>query len=99
MKKLIFSVLTVAFVATSASIVTAQSAAAPQTAQAQETKTKVDPASLPEAVKATLAGDDYKDWQVNNAFEVKGATPYYEIELKKGDARNTVKLDKDGKKI
>lgn len=97
MKKLIFSVLTVAFIATSASVVTAQSSA-PQTAPAQETKTKVDPASLPDAVKATLAGE-YKDWQVNNAFEVKGATPYYEIELKKGDERNTVKLDKDGKKI
>ncbi|XZF13838.1 hypothetical protein ACTHGU_18810 [Chitinophagaceae bacterium MMS25-I14] len=64
-----------------------------------DSKTQIDPAKLPDAVKATLKGDEYKDWQITNAYEIKGSVAYYEIELKKGDSENTVKLDKDGKKI
>lgn len=100
MKKVIFSVMTAAIVATGVISVNAQSAVADTTTQAtQDSKVKVDPSSLPEPVKAVLASDEYKGWQIVNAYEVKGAVPYYELELKNGDQKNTVKLDKDGKKI
>jgi len=71
--------------------------AAPE-AQAEQ-KTKIEAAALPDAVKATLAGDEYKDWTVSTAWDVKAATEYYVVELKKADQTTTVKFDKDGKKI
>ncbi|MGN6567329.1 MAG: hypothetical protein ACTHJ0_05220 [Flavipsychrobacter sp.] len=74
----------------------AQQAAAQATAQA-DGNTKIEAASLPAAVKTSLAGADYKDWSVSNAWQAKDGS--YVIELKKADATTTVKMDKDGKKI
>ena len=67
----------------------------------QDEKKPVKVEELPDAVKATLAGDDYKEWMAEKAFQVKPATgaEYYEIELKKGEETKTVKLDKDGKPV
>ncbi|WP_298740486.1 hypothetical protein [uncultured Chitinophaga sp.] len=67
----------------------------------QDEKTPVKVEELPDAVKAALAGDDYKEWKAEKAFMVKPASgaEYYEVELKKGEEAKTVKLDKDGKVV
>ncbi len=65
-----------------------------------ETRTAVKPEELPEAVKQTLASDDYKGWAPSTIFLVKGASEYYEVTLtKEGSEANTVKIDKEGKKV
>lgn len=79
---------------------TAQTAAPAPTQQATaqaDGNTKIEAASLPAAVKTSLAGADYKDWSISNAWQAKDGS--YVIELKKADATTTVKMDKDGKKI
>jgi hypothetical protein len=66
----------------------------------QEERKAVKLDELPEAVKTSLAGDDFKGKEATEAFLVKnGATEYYEITLKGADAETKVKFDKDGKKI
>lgn len=67
----------------------------------QDERKEVKVEELPDAVKAALAGDDYKEWTAEKAFMVKPASgaEYYEIGLKKGDEMKTVKLDKDGKVV
>lgn len=69
--------------------------------QIQDEKKPVKVEELPDAVKAALAADDYKDWKAEKAFMVKPASgmEYYEIEMKKGEEAKTVKLDKDGKVV
>lgn len=66
-----------------------------------EKRTPVIPDQLPEPVKQTLAGNDYKGWTPSSAFLVaKGTKEHYEIKLvKEGSDPNTIKLDKDGKKV
>ncbi|MCE7058465.1 hypothetical protein [Dyadobacter sp. CY343] len=67
---------------------------------AQE-KVAVRPEDLPEAVKSTLASDDYAEWKVSSAYIVKrdNNAQYYEINLKKGEESLTVNLDKYGRKV
>lgn len=65
-------------------------------AMQQSEKTTVKAEELPEAIKTTLKGTDYAGWTVSAATLEKGV---YSIELKKGDQKNTVNLDKDGKKV
>lgn len=67
----------------------------------QDEKKPVKVEELPDAVKSTLAGDEYKEWMAEEAFHVKPATgsEHYEIKLKKGEESKTVKLDKDGKVV
>lgn len=67
----------------------------------QDEKKPVKVEELPDAVKAALSGDDYKEWKPEEAFWVKPASgaEYYEIKLKKGEEAKTVKLDKDGKVV
>src|ERR1700749_1104150 len=77
MKKMIVSAFMLAAIA---STTYAQSATAQKTiatATQDDNKTKVDPATLPDAVKATLAGDAYKDWKVTSAWAVKADPAYY----------------------
>jgi hypothetical protein len=54
---------------------------------------------LPEAVKKTLAGDDYKGFAITEATLVKSAdaTSHYEVSLAKDKETKLVKIDKDGK--
>lgn len=73
--------------------VATQQAATPQT----EEKTKLDPANLPDAVKSTLATEQYKSWQPTSAWQLKAEPLFYVIELKKGDQTTLLKVDKDGK--
>jgi uncharacterized membrane protein YkoI len=61
-------------------------------------KVKIKKEDLPEAVRTALAGNDYKGWEISEAYMYKEAGTY-EIELKNGDQKKTVKLDKDGKVI
>ncbi len=67
-----------------------------KTENAIQEKTEIKAESLPEAVKKTLAGDDYKGWEISKAYTAKEG---YEVELKKGTETKTIKLDKDGKVI
>ena len=66
-----------------------------------EKRTPVIPTDLPEAVKESLAGDDYKGWTPSSAFLVaKDDKEYYEIKMTKdGSDANKVKFSKDGKKV
>ena len=60
-------------------------------------KTKVEAAALPEAVKATLATDAYKEYKVSEAWMTKGTPDVYTLQLANGEKTMTVNIDKDGK--
>lgn len=60
----------------------------------------IKPEDLPQAVKTTLQGQEYRDWSVSAAFHVKkDNAEYYEVELTRAMETKTVKLDKEGKKV
>jgi len=105
MKKMILSVfaLTVMATVSYAQNASQQTAPAPaaQTDQqtAQEKKTPVDANNLPAAVKKAMAADEYKEWKLVSGWQIEGATPYYVLELQKGEERRTVKLDSTGKAL
>lgn len=61
-------------------------------------KVKIKKEELPEAVRTALAGNDYKGWEITEAYKYKEAGTF-EVELKNGEEKKTVKLDKDGKVI
>ncbi|MEJ0033564.1 MAG: hypothetical protein WDO15_25940 [Bacteroidota bacterium] len=61
-------------------------------------KVKIKKEELPDAVKTALAGNDYKGWEISEAYMWK-ESGNYEVELKNGDQKKTVKLDKDGKVV
>ncbi len=64
----------------------------------QDEKEKINADQLPETVKTTLSGEEYKDWTVSAAYHLK-SSDQYEVELSKDGETKTVKLDKDGKVI
>lgn len=64
-----------------------------------DNRTKVTAEELPAPVKATLATDAFKAYQVSNAYLVKAETEYYEIEALKGEEKATLKFDKEGKAL
>jgi hypothetical protein len=100
MKKVIVSAFVMALV--SFGVVQANTGAEQSSiSQRLQDKVAVKPEDLPEAVKTTLAGDVYKDWEVTGAFLVtkEDKTQYYEIAVKMGEQTATVNLDKDGKKV
>jgi uncharacterized membrane protein YkoI len=61
-------------------------------------KVKIKKEELPDAVKTALTGNDYKGWEISEAYMWK-ESGNYEVELKNGDQKKTVKLDKDGKVV
>jgi hypothetical protein len=63
----------------------------------QETKTPVKPEALPDAVKTTIAGEDYKGWVASSAFMIKTPVEHYEVVLTKDKETKTVKFASDGK--
>lgn len=104
MKKIIIASASLFFVAiTNINAATSNNPVATATtvkSDSSDTRTAVKPEELPEPVKQTLAGDDYKGWAPSTAFLVKGASEYYEVTLtKEGSEANTVKIDKEGKKL
>jgi opacity protein-like surface antigen len=102
MKKMILSAVAVmAFAAASyaqeAVVKTEAAPAAQAQVTADETRTQVDINALPEGVKQALASDQYKDWQLATAWYIKSTAEYYVLEMKKGEEKTTLKLNKDGK--
>ena len=65
-------------------------------AQVDANKVKITEDQLPQAIKTTLAKDDYKDWKVDTAYFYKGDKEYYQVVLKKDTETKTVNFDKDG---
>jgi hypothetical protein len=96
MKKVILSVLVLFFAG--ATFVNAVTISTISSATHQDDKVKIKNEELPEAVKTTLQGAEYKDWTVSAAYHLKSADQY-EVELKKDAETKTVKLGKDGKVV
>jgi hypothetical protein len=87
----------------------------PSTSMAQEDgRVKIKSQDLPDAVKKSLEGQDFRGWLVNSSYKVKSsnvnddtsisatgatATEVYIVELKNGAQTKTVRFDKDGKKL
>lgn len=59
----------------------------------QDTKTAIKPEQLPDGIRKTLKGDEYKDWTVSSAAMVKDN---YEVILMKDKESKTVRFDKEG---
>lgn len=64
----------------------------------QDTRVKIDPKELPDAVKTVLDGDEYTGWEVKAAYKdtEKGT---FEVELTNGAGKVTQKFNKEGTKI
>ena len=98
MKKVTILALLFVFAAGIANTEAATVARRSASAVKYDEKVKIKKEELPDAVKTALAGNDYKGWQISEAYMWKEAGTY-EIELKNGDQKKTVKLDKDGKVV
>jgi hypothetical protein len=98
MKKVVFffsaMVVGIGFVNATGTIVTNPNVVTVQ----QDDKEKIKPEELPEAVKTTLNGDEYKGWLVQTAYRIK-SKDIYEVEVKKGAETKTIRFDKDGKVV
>ncbi len=73
----------------------------PAAAPAQDQKsTELQPiaaSELPAAITASLQGQDYSGWTVENAYKKeKDGKMIYKVELKNGAETKTVKFDADG---
>lgn len=108
MKKIVFSVLLLTLgggIAAFAQNVQATIMEAPPVPGAavsmstQPEKSSVEPADLPEAVRTTLAGDAYKEWTVLAAWRVKDTATYYELQVKKGEDVQMIRVDENGKPL
>lgn len=64
----------------------------------QEEREKIKKEELPEPVKTTLNGDEYKGWLISAAYRIKSKDTY-EVELKKGAEAKTIRFDKEGRVI
>ncbi len=67
------------------------------TEQADE-KVKMKMEDLPEAVKTTLTTEPYNGWKAETVYLNK-TKDHYEIEVKKGTEKRTLKISKDGKAV
>lgn len=100
MKKVLFTVAALAAgmaFATAQTIAPAQEASTVSSVQAVE-RVKIKPEELPDAIKTTLKGDDYKGWTTSTAYH-DTAKNIYEVELRKGSETKLLKFDADGKKV
>lgn len=68
------------------------------TQQDSTTKTPVKIDALPDAIKATLSSDKYKEWTPVAAFLIKDSSKaeYYQIDIKKAEETASLKIGKDG---
>ncbi|MBG6236567.1 hypothetical protein IWX76_003161 [Pedobacter sp. CAN_A7] len=98
MKKIILSAAFLAFAGIAS--VQANEVNAPITTLVQDstTKTPVKVEELPDAVKATLQTDAYKEWVPTTAHLVVLAnkSEYYQIDVKKGEETGSLNIGKDG---
>ena len=60
----------------------------------QDDKVKIKKENLPEPVKKTLQGDGYKEWIILRAYKLSNGE--FEVALRKGNAFQTIQVDKDG---
>ena len=97
MKKMIVSVFMLGTLAATTYAKDVKNTTATTVAATDDNKTKIDPATLPDAAKATLASDAYKDWKVTTAWVIKADPVYYTVELQKDGKTNSMDFDKDGK--
>jgi len=99
MKNLILGAAILAFAGIST--VSASEIKTPVTVTIQQdstTKTPVKLDALPDAVKATLSSDKYKDWTPTAAFLIVDASKaeYYQVDAKKAEETASLKIGKDG---
>ena len=99
MKKIILSAAFLAFAGIAT--VSANEVITPATIVTQQdstTKTPVKLEELPDAVKATLQSDKYKEWVPSAAFLVTAAdkSEWYQVDVKKGEETASLKVGKDG---
>ena len=100
MKKIILSALVLGFATVTSVNANPISYSPVITINANQDEIPVKPEDLPAAVKTTLAGDEYKDWQIVTAYLVKkDGLETYKINLMKDKETKLVKLDKDGKVV
>lgn len=102
MKKFILSAALLAFAGLAT--VKASDIKAPLALTVQQDSTSKVPVKLeelPDAVKATLQSDKYKEWIPQTAFLITAAdkTSWYQIDVKKGEQTASLKVGKDGKVI
>lgn len=66
--------------------------------QDSSSKVAVKLEELPDAVKATLKADAYKEWTPTTAFLITNAdkSSYYQVDVKKGTEAAFLKIGKDG---
>ena len=64
-------------------------------------RTPVKAEDLPDAVKEALAGEEYSEWTIKEAFAVAPAegVPFFEISLQKGDENRVVTLNEAGEVV
>ncbi len=64
-------------------------------------KVAVKPADLPKGIQSVIKSDDFKGWEITDAFLVTAPdkSQYYELSVKKGKESARVKLDKDGNNV
>ncbi|MBX2967239.1 MAG: hypothetical protein KF845_13925 [Cyclobacteriaceae bacterium] len=103
MKKVFFSMIAILMLSTT--VLMAQEpvkneakegqAAIEQQVPVQDEKVEIKAEELPQAVRTTLATEEYKDWTIEKAYHLK-TLDYYEVKLKNGAESKSVKFDKDG---
>ncbi|HEX2935287.1 MAG TPA: hypothetical protein VHO72_08025 [Bacteroidales bacterium] len=62
-------------------------------------KEKVKLEDTPQAVQDALKAAEYADATIESIYLVKASPEYYSVDMKKGEQKFTVNLDKDGKKV
>lgn len=103
MKKTILSVLALGLMTTAG--ITSQAAPATEqttvtAAQADEKKTEVGFDTLPAAIRELLSTDTYKDWTPGKAWLVSSDSgEYFLVEIHKGDEKQSLKFDTEGKLV
>lgn len=104
MKKLMLSAAVLAFAGFTATNVNAETTNFPTASEVVmgvQDKTPVNPEDLPDAVKEALAGEEYAEWSVKEAFAVAPAdgVPFYEISLQKDQETKVVNLNEAGEVV
>ena len=98
MKKIMLSAAVLAFAGmTTVNAETIKTPVASAIVMNLQDKTPIDAQDLPDAVKTALAGDDYSEWTVKEAYSIQaGGVSTYEISLQKGDESRVVNLNEAG---
>ncbi len=66
--------------------------------QSSDQKAQINAAELPDAIKQTLADQEYKGWIINAVYQDRKEETY-EVELKNGADTQTVKFNSEGQRL